>query len=53
MPHVQSASPVRPEDISETRVFVGDAIIAIRVLNEGSSEASVGCSEFPGPARRS
>jgi hypothetical protein len=34
MPQVRSASPPRPEGVSETRRFVGDAIIAIRVLNE-------------------
>ena len=35
MPQVQSASPPGLEGVSETRRFVGDAIIAIRVLNEG------------------
>lgn len=34
MPHAQSASPLGREGVSETRRFVGDAIIAIRVLNE-------------------
>lgn len=34
MPHTQPAPPLRLEGVSETRRFFGDAIIAIRVLNE-------------------
>jgi hypothetical protein len=34
MPPTQPAPPLRPQDVSETRRFLGDAIIAIRVLNE-------------------
>jgi hypothetical protein len=39
MPHVQSASPPPLEGVSETRLFLGDAIILIRVLNEGVQRA--------------
>jgi hypothetical protein len=39
MPHTQSAPPVPFDRVSETRRFLGDAIIAIRVLNEACQRA--------------
>jgi hypothetical protein len=39
MPHTQPAPPLRLEGVSETRLFLGDAIIAIRVLNEALQRA--------------
>lgn len=34
MPDMQSPSPRRPEHLSSARLFVGDAVIAFRMLNE-------------------
>ena len=34
MPDMQSPSPRRPEHLSSARLFVGDAVIAFRLLNE-------------------
>jgi hypothetical protein len=39
MPHTQSTPPLRLQRVSEPRRFLGDAIIAIRVLNETCQRA--------------
>ena len=47
MPHTQSAPPLRLEHVSGTRRFLGDAIIAVRVLNEARHRAMAAVFGIP------
>ena len=47
MPDTQSQPPRRPEDLSSARLFVGDAVIAFRLLNEARHRIMSGVFGMP------